>query len=205
MTGRNDQASTLGTNVQLLVETYRNNYTYPSWFNNTLGYAEDGKISAEALQNAANNLINAGHMKAKQSFLTFTGLQKKAIDQRIMNIHGDDIELLHSNVSGLGVTQEKAKEHRDSIEEKINAAKLEHQKFWDEFKILHEKHTSQEDRISQKAGLGHTHEGMGGVKPCAWYDIGCKMDEGFAGLGKLALIGGAAIIGIWLLKMRLKK
>jgi len=53
--------------------------------------------------------------------------------------------------------------------------------------------------------LSHTHKGMGVVKECAWYDIGCKMNEGFAGLGKLALIGGAAIIGIWLLKMRLGK
>jgi hypothetical protein len=46
---------------------------------------------------------------------------------------------------------------------------------------------------------------MGGVKPCAWYDIGCKMNEGFAGLGKLALIGGLAVVGIFLLKMRLGK
>ena len=59
--------------------------------------------------------------------------------------------------------------------------------------------------IGQKADLSHTHKGMGVVKECAWYDIGCKMNEGFAGLGKLALIGGAAIIGIWLLKMRLGK
>jgi len=53
--------------------------------------------------------------------------------------------------------------------------------------------------------MSHTHEGMGGVKECEWYDIGCKMNKGFEGLGKLALIGGAAIIGIWLLKMRLGK
>ena len=199
-TGRNDQAATLGTNLDLLVEAYRNNYTYPSWFNNTLGYAEDGKISAEALQNAANNLLNEGHMKPKPSFITFTGVQKKAIDARITTLHGDDIELLHDNVSGLGDTMDKAKLHRDEIERKIDAATLEHATFWDEFSKLHTKHTNQEDRISS-----HTHEGMGGVKECAWYDIGCKMNEGFAGLGKLALIGGLAVVGIFLLKMRLGK
>ena len=50
MTGRNEVASTLGTNVTLLVETYRREFNYPSWFENTLGYAESGQINALALQ-----------------------------------------------------------------------------------------------------------------------------------------------------------
>ena len=197
-TGRNDQAATLGTNVDLLIAAYRREYNYPSWFNNTLGYAEKGQISAEALQNAANNLLNNGTMTRKPMYES--KMDSKRVREIIEDYHGDDVSLLHTNISGVGDAQTAAKTHRDSIEGKIDAATLEHASFWDEFSTLHEKHSNQEDRISS-----HTHEGMGGVKECAWYDIGCKMNEGFAGLGKLALIGGAAIIGIWLLKMRLGK
>ena len=59
--------------------------------------------------------------------------------------------------------------------------------------------------ISQKADASHTHANGGGAEKCAWYDIACQMQEGFEGLGKLALIGGVAVVGIWLLKMRLGK
>jgi len=61
------------------------------------------------------------------------------------------------------------------------------------------------DSIGQKADASHTHANGGGAEKCAWYDIGCQMQEGFEGLGKLALIGGVAVVGIWLLKMRLGK
>ena len=58
------------------------------------------------------------------------------------------------------------------------------------------------DSIGQKADIGHKHSDTGG---CPWYDIQCHVSEGFEGLGKLALIGGVAVVGIWLLKMRLGK
>ena len=196
--GRNDQAATLGTNIDLLIAAYRREYNYPSWFNNTLGYAEKGQISAEALQNAANNLLNNGTMTRKPMYQS--KMDSKRVREIIEDYHGDDIARLDT-IHGEQETRITAgKTHRDSIEGKINAATLEHASFWDEFSTLHEKHSNQEDRISS-----HTHEGMGGVKECAWYDIGCKMNEGFAGLGKLALIGGLAVGGIFLLKMRLGK
>ena len=159
-----------------------------------------GKFPRKHYKNAANNLLNEGHMKPKPNFLTFTGEQNKAIDQRIKTLYGDDIKRL-DRIHGEQETRITAgKTHRDSIEGKIDAATLEHASFWDEFSTLHEKHSNQEDRISS-----HTHAGGGGVKECEWYDIGCKMNEGFAGLGKLALIGGLAVGGIFLLKMRLGK
>ena len=69
--------------------------------------------------------------------------------------------------------------------------------------------TSCANSIGQKADMSHTHAGGGGVKECEWWNIFCKMqtqiDEGFQGLGKLALIGGLAVGGIFLLKMRLGK
>ena len=191
--GRNDQASTLGTNLDLLVATYRREYNYPSWFNNTLGYAEKGQISVQALQNAANNLLNNGTMTRKPQFNQ--GLspsdRKRETEKILVDYYGDDITRLTE-----GHTMQEARlttgmEERASIQNKIQTNTDSIQAMW--------------DSLGQKADMSHTHEGMGGVKECAWYDIGCKMNEGFAGLGKLALIGGAAIIGIWLLKMRLGK
>ena len=194
--GRNNQASTLGTNLDLLVATYRLEYNYPSWFNNTLGYAEKGQISVQALQNAANNLLNAGTMTRKPMYQT--KMDSKRVREIIKDYHGDDIEKLHDHARDFGTTLEEAKDERTSLQGKIDKLNFDSE-------LFHNMHTDQEDRISQKSGIGHTHEGMGGSKECAWYDIGCKMNEGFAGLGKLALIGGLAVVGIFLLKMRLGK
>ena len=196
--GRNDQAST-EKHIDILIETYRNNYTYPSWFNNTLGYAENGQISAQALQNAANNLLNEGHMKPKPNFLTFTGEQNKAIDQRIKTLYGDDIKRLDR----IHAEQEKritaAKRPKSEVEQIL----IDY--YGDDIKRLDAGHANQEDRISS-----HTHANT--TTPpneCEWWNIFCKMqtqiDEGFQGLGKLALIGGLAVGGIFLLKMRLGK
>ena len=204
--GRNNNAGTQATGVNqtasLRISNIRSNYNYPNWFDTTMGYFRDGKISSQAFESAYANLAKQGLITLKTGGTPATtgGFSKSQIEKIIEDYHGDDVSLLHTNISGVGDTQTAAKTHRDSIEGKIDAATLEHATFWDEFSTLHTKHTNQEDRISS-----HTHEGMGGVKECAWYDIGCKMNEGFAGLGKLALIGGLAIGGIWLLKMRLGK
>ena len=204
--GRNNNAGTQATGVNqtasMRISDIRSNYNYPSWFDTTMGYFRDGKISSQAFESAYANLAKQGLITLKTGGTPATtgGFSKSQIEKIIEDYHGDDVSLLHTNISGVGDTQTAAKTHRDSIEGKIDAATLEHATFWDEFSTLHTKHTNQENRISS-----HTHEGMGGVKPCAWYDIGCKMNEGFAGLGKLALIGGLAVVGIFLLKMRLGK
>ena len=198
--GRNNQASTLGTNLDLLVATYRLEYNYPSWFNNTLGYAEKGQISVQALQNAANNLLNEGTMTRKPMYQT--KMDSKRVREIIKDYHGDDIEKLHDHARDFGTTLEEAKDERTSLQGKIDKLNFDSE-------LFHNMHTDQETRISGKAGIGHTHEGMGGVKECEWWNIFCKMqtqiDEGFQGLGKLALIGGLAVGGIFLLKMRLGK
>ena len=204
--GRNNNSGTQQTGVNqtasLRISDIRSNYNYPNWFDTTMGYFQDGKISSQAFESAYANLAKQGLITLKTGGTPATtgGFSKSQIEKIIEDYHGDDVSLLHTNISGVGVAQTAAKTHRDSIEGKIDAATLEHATFWDKFSTLHTKHTNQEDRISS-----HTHEGMGGSNECAWYDIGCKMNEGFAGLGKLALIGGLAVVGIFLLKMRLGK
>ena len=193
--GRNDQASTQ-KHIDILIDVYREQYTYPSWFNNTLGYAEKGQISAQALQNAANNLLNSGDMVRKPQFTGLTPTDRKRETEKILvDYYGDDITRLTE-----GHTMQEARlttgmEERASIQNKIQTNTDSIQAMW--------------DSIGQKADMSHTHAGGGGVKECEWWNIFCKMqtqiDEGFQGLGKLALIGGLAVGGIFLLKMRLGK
>jgi len=195
-TGRNEYASTLNTNIDLLIAAYRREYTYPSWFNNTLGYAEKGQISAQALQNAANNLLNSGDMVRKPQFTGLTPTDRKRETEKVIQDYfGDDITRLTEGHTMQEARLTSAREERASIQNKIQTNTDSIKNMW--------------DSIGQKADMSHTHEGMGNVKECEWWNIFCKMqtqiDEGFQGLGKLALIGGLAVGGIFLLKMRLGK
>ena len=199
--GRNNNSGSQQTGVNqtasLRISDIRSNYNYPSWFNNTLGYAEKGQISVQALQNAANNLLNEGHMTRKPQYnqgLSPTD-RKRETEKILVDYYGDDITRLTE-----GHTMQEARlttgmEERASIQNKIQTNTDSIQAMW--------------DSLGQKADMSHTHAGGGGVKECEWWNIFCKMqtqiDEGFQGLGKLALIGGLAVGGIFLLKMRLGK
>ena len=191
--GRNDQAST-EKHIDILIETYRNNYTYPSWFNNTLGYAEKGQISAQALQNAANNLLNSGTMVRKPQFTGLTPTDRKRDTERIIkDYYGDDIANLFKIHGEQETRITAAKRPKSEVEQ-----------------IMIDYYGDDIERIETKLS-SHTH-GNSNQPPnneCEWWNIFCKMqtqiDEGFQGLGKLALIGGLAVVGIFLLKMRLGK
>lgn len=198
MTGRNDQASTLGTNVTLLVDAYRRGFNYPSWFETTLGYAEKGQISALALQQAANNLLNQGIMTKKRGFGEMTPTdRKREIERVITDYYGDDIANLYADHQSQEARLNAALTHREANQANITANTNKIEELFSGQKNIY-------DSISQKSDKGHSHTN-GGKEKCAWYDIGCQMQEGFEGLGKLALIGGVAVVGIWLLKMRLGK
>ena len=128
-------------------------------------------------------------------------------DQQIYDLiesyHGDDISLLHQHAEDFGVVQTKAKKHRDSIEGKVEGALTEHQVFWDEFGVLHDKHLDQEGRISEKAHADHTHPNGNGGGDCEFWDLGCHFGKSMEGLGKLALIGVVAFFIFMLIKKRL--
>ena len=93
--------------------------------------------------------------------------------------------------------------HRLTIEEKVNNAKAEHQKIWDSISTLHTKHTKQEDRISQKSGIGHTHAGGGEEKEdCGWFGEKCWFKTPDFDLGWLKWLGlaiGAGLL-LWLIR-----
>ena len=198
MSGRNNNGILVNNSssqqAKLFVDAYRTNFTYPSWFENTLGYAESGQITVLELQKAADNLLNQGLMKPKPSFQIFTGNQKQAIDQRIRNMYGDDINLLHGNVEMLGTTMTEsfdlAQAGREANQANItsNTTKIE-ELFSGQQNIY--------DSIGQKSDKSHTHAGTG--KDCGMFGINCLFQD----MGKYALIAGVGIVAFFLLKKRI--
>ena len=198
MSGRNDNGLLVNNSssqqAKLFVDAYRTNFTYPNWFENTLGYAESGQITVLELQKAADNLLNQGLMKPKPSFQIFTGNQKQAIDQRIRNMYGDDINLLHGNVEMLGTTMTEsfdlAQAGREANQANItsNTGKIEN--------LITEQQNIY-DSIGQKSDKSHTHAGTG--KDCGMFGINCLFQD----VGKYALIAGVGILAFFLLKKRI--
>ena len=208
--GRNNNAGTQATGVNqtasMRISDIKSNYNYPNWFDTTMGYYRDGKISSQAFESAYANLAKQGLITLKTGGTPATtgGFSKSQIEKIIEDYHGDDVSLLHTNISGVGDAQTAAKTHRDSIEGKIDAATLEHATFWDEFSTLHTKHTNQEDRISQKSGIGHTHAGgKPDEKDCGWFGEKCWFpDPNDWDLGWLKWVGlaiGAGLL-LWLIR-----
>ncbi len=191
----------LGTNVKLLVEVYRQQFNYPAWFENTLGYAESGQISALALQQAAGNLLEQGIMTKKPQFaggLTPTD-RKREIEKVITDYYGDDISLLHSHAENFGTKLEDAKTERQTLQDKIESLNPK-------IAELHEKHRDQETRITRNAEMigSHTHNDDGKPCACEFWDIGCKFNCASGTVGKYAIIAGVGIVAFFLLKARLK-
>ena len=108
-------------------------------------------------------------------------LDREQVLDIIRSEYQDDIDLLHKNVSSVGTSLLETKAHRDSIEAKIDSAKLEHQNIW--------------DSVGQKADSGHSHGGGSGCD-CAFYDIPCQMKCGIERMIPYLLIGGLAIYTI---------
>ena len=197
MSGRNETATNhLGVNVKLLVEQYRKNFNYPSWFENTMNWALEGKISPQSLQLAADNLLNRGDMTMKPA--PKAELDKGRIEHYIEQYHGDDIKLLHEHASDFGTSLQDAKKERTSLQGKIDKLNLDSQ-------LFHDMHTDQETRITRNAEMigSHTHNDEGKTCDCEWYDIACKFDCASGTIGKIAIVGGIGILAFFLLKKRI--
>ena len=121
--------------------------------------------------------------------------RKRETERILVNYYGDDIANLYEDHESQEARLNAALIHREANQANItaNSNKIE-ELFSSQQNIF--------DSIGQKADMGHKHSSTGG---CPWYDIQCHLSEGFEGLGKLALIGGVAVVGIFLLKMRLGK
>jgi len=211
MTGRNEIAMNNASSQEIKIHVLRirTNYNYPAWFENTLDWANEGKITSKQLYDSFDDLSKRGLATLKTGTTTpttpttpqsFEALYPKQTQQLIKigkdtTALGDIVTRQDATDAGFRTELDKALLGREANQANItsNTTKIE------------ELFSSQQniyDSIGQKADIGHKHSDTGG---CPWYDIQCHVSEGFEGLGKLALIGGVAVVGIWLLKMRLGK
>ena len=222
--GRNNNAGTQATGVNqtasMRISDIKSNYNYPNWFDTTMGYYRDGKISSQAFESAYANLAKQGlitlktggtpattgynrptfaHDSDKYGFDYLYGQRDFQSDEDIWKRFSEDLTRHEEQEGRLS----DAHKHRLSIEEKVNNAKAEHQKIWDSLSTLHTKHTNQEDRISQKSGIGHTHAGgKPDEEDCGWFGEKCWFKPPDWDLGWLkwvALAIGAGLL-LWLIR-----
>jgi len=232
--GRNNHATLLnrasGKNaLKQNIANIRQNFSYPAWFENTMKWTESGQISETEFYNAFDYASSQGAIKLKTTTPklipnpnapayvrpTFAhdtdqygydylyGERDFKSDEDIWKRFSEDLTRHEEQESRIT----DAHKHRLSIESKVETGQ---QSLWDSITELHGKHVDQETRITRNAEMIGSHKHDEPPKcDCAFWDlpchIGCRAGEAFEGLGKFALIGGVAVVGIWLLKMRLGK
>jgi len=212
--GRNEIAMNNASSqeIKLHVLRIRTNYNYPAWFENTLDWANEGKITSKQLYDSFDDLSKRGLATLKTGTTTPTTPTTPTMQQSFEGLYPKQTQQLikiGQDTTALGeiVTRQDATDagFRSELDQALLGREANQANITSNTSKIEELFSSQQniyDSISQKADIGHKHSSTGG---CAWYDLQCHVSEGFEGLGKLALIGGVAVVGIWLLKMRLGK
>jgi len=235
--GRNNHATLLnrasGKNaLKQNIANLRRNYTYPSWFENTIKWTESGLISETEFYNALDNLSSRGEMKLKTTTTTtpklipnpnapayvrptfahdtdqygydyLYGERDFKSDQDIWNRFSEDLTR-HEEQEGR-ITD--AQKHRLSIESKVDIGQ---QSIWDSITELHTKHTDQESRITRNAEMignksdkGHKHKCEGKeCEDCGWFGEKCWFKPDWEIPTWLKLLGAAIGIGLLLWLIR---
>ena len=127
---------------------------------------------------------------------------KSEIKEMIEKYHGDDIKLLHDNVTGLGNAMTRAKQHRDSNAQKIENLITQRQDISTKLVNLG-KSVSDVSGALEAHKVEHIGGGNGNGNGCGW-DIVCHIEKLKAQIGGVALIGVAGIVGYILLKRKIK-
>ena len=200
--GRNNNAGTQATGVNqtasMRISDIRSNYNYPNWFDTTMGYFRDGKISSQAFESAYANLAKQGLITLKTGGTPATtgGFSKSQIEQIMIDYYGDDIKRL-DRIHG---EQEKritaAKRPKSEVEQIL----IDY--YGDDIKRLDAGHAKQETSISGKSGIGHTHAGGEEKEDCGWFGEKCWFKPPDWDLGWLKWLGlaiGAGLL-LWLIR-----
>jgi len=200
--GRNNNSGTQQTGINqtasLRISDIRSNYNYPNWFDTTMGYFRDGKISSQAFESAYANLAKQGLITLKTGGTPATtgGFSKSQIEQIMIDYYGDDIKRL-DRIHG---EQEKritaAKRPKSEVEQIL----IDY--YGDDIKRLDAGHAKQETSISGKSGIGHTHAGGEEKEDCGWFGEKCWFKPPDWDLGWLKWLGlaiGAGLL-LWLIR-----
>ena len=207
MSGRNNNGILVNNSssqqIKINVENIRRNYTYPAWFENTLQFAFDGRISERELNDAVDNLSMRGELVLSSSPIvrptitaSFESLYPKQTKQLIQigqdtSALGDIVIRQDATDAGFRTELDQALLGRQANQENIttNTGKIEN--------LISEQQNIY-DSIGQKSDKSHTHAGTG--KDCGMFGINCIFED----VGKYAVIAGVGIVAFFLLKKRFR-
>tara|TARA_R110002020_G_scaffold389577_2_gene600210 strand:+ start:557 stop:1186 length:630 start_codon:yes stop_codon:yes gene_type:complete len=191
------------TQIKSNVENIRRNYTYPAWFENTLQFAFDGRISERELNNAVDNLSMRGELILSSSPIvrptmnqSFESLYPTQTQQLIKmgkdtTALGDIVTRQDATDAGFRTELDQALLGREANQSNIttNTGKIEN--------LITEQQNIY-DSIGQKADKSHKH--AGGGDDCGMFGINCIFQD----VGKYAVIAGVGILAFFLLKKRIR-
>ena len=146
----------------------------------------DAKNHRDSIERKVENNIT--------SIKTDSGFNRFQIENIIEDFYGDDIELLHSNTTNLGVALQEAKIQRDAIDAKTQLNKNEHVDFHNKFTSMGTDMTDLGIALDEKAGKDHKHDGV--AEDCGWFGEKCM----FPKIPSTAILAVAGIGAYLLLK-----
>lgn len=190
------------TQIKSNVENIRRNYTYPAWFENTLQFAFDGRISERELNNAVDNLSMRGELALSPTLIrrptmnpSFESLYPTQTQQLIKmgkdtTALGDIVTRQDATDAGFRTELDQALLGREANQSNItsNTGKIEN--------LITEQQNIY-NSIGQKADKSHKH--AGGGDDCGMFGINCIFQD----VGKYAVIAGIGILAFFLLKKRI--
>ena len=206
MSGRNNNGILVNNSssqqIKINVENIRRNYTYPAWFENTLQFAFDGRISERELNDAVDNLSMRGELVLSSSPIvrptmnaSFESLYPKQTKQLIKI--GQDTTALGDIVTRQDVTDAGFRTELDQalLGREANQANITSNTEKIENLITEQQNIY--DSIGQKSDKSHKH--AGGGDDCGMFGINCIFQD----VGKYAVIAGVGIVAFFLLKKRI--
>ena len=224
--GRNNNAGTQATGVNqtasMRISDIRSNYNYPNWFDTTMGYYRDGKISSEAFESAYANLTKQGLITLKTGGTPATAGYNRPTFAHDSDKYGFDYLYGQRDFQsdediwkkGISPLHDKHTEQQDYIDQKIKEVYASRRSkkqveqilidyYGDDIKRLDAGHAKQETSISGKSGIGHTHAGGGEEEEdCGWFGEKCWFKPPDWDLGWLKWLGlaiGAGLL-LWLIR-----
>ena len=133
-----------------------------------------------------------------------TGLTRNQVKDIIESEHGDDVKGLWDSVQ---VLHDKHVEQQTYFDKKLESQITDHATFHSKFENLGTSVSDVSSALTTHEVVGHWGGGggNGNGNGCGTFDILCHFEKFKAQIGGVALIGGAVLVGYFLLKRRVKR
>jgi membrane-bound lytic murein transglycosylase B len=223
MSGRNEIAMNNASSqeIKLHVLRIRTNYNYPAWFENTLDWANEGKITSKQLYQSFDDLSKRGLATLKTGTPTPTTPTTPTTPQSFEFLYPKQTQQLikiGQDTTALGeiVTRQDATDagFRSELDQALLGREANQANITSNTSKIEELFSSQQnifDSIGQKADKSHTHPHKhknGDEKDCGWFGEKCWFPDpdDWEIPTWLKLLGAAIGIGLllWLIRPLLK-